>query len=121
MFDDSSRFLRKLSPDAKFALIDYLGNRVRNVRFFSYGSNMNKNKFKEDMKQAAKKLKLPLKDESKLCLDPSTIKRELLHFRRELSNESLRGRAFSIYPSMNDKVEGICHNIDFSVLPAFLR
>ena len=121
MFDCSSRFLGELSPDAKFALMDYLGNSVGNVRFFSYGSNMNKKKFEEDMRQAADKLQLPLKDKTKLCLDPSAIKRSLRHFRRELSNESQSGRAFSIYPSINDKVEGICHNVDFSVLPAFLK
>ncbi|MGD0204651.1 MAG: hypothetical protein ABSC20_12215 [Candidatus Bathyarchaeia archaeon] len=105
-------FESKLAIDTQLNLFDYLQNRAEHVRFFSYGSNMNKEKFADDMCNAANELKLTSEDKTKLELDPYAIKRTLLDFRRELSNESQLGRAFSIYPSENEKVEGICHNID---------
>jgi hypothetical protein len=104
-------------------LLVYVGDQVEHVRFFSYGSNMNEKKFKADMEKRAEELNLNLSEEdrAKLELDKSAIKRVLLNFRRELSNESQHGRAFSIYPSLDDTVEGICHDIAVSVLPIFLE
>jgi len=43
--------LEKLAEDSKSTLIEYLSERAERVRFFSYGSNMNKKKFKEDMEK----------------------------------------------------------------------
>jgi hypothetical protein len=119
-----SQSFEKLASDSMLTLLVYVGDRVKHVRFFSYGSNMNKKKFKADMEEAAEKLELKLskKDKDKLELDKFAVKRVLLNFKRELSNESkLHGRAFSIYPSLNNSVEGICHNIAVSVLPVFLK
>jgi len=113
-----------LAKDSRFTLVEYLADRVENVRFFSYGSNMNKSKFKKDMKDACKNLGLNLSkiDKTKLKLDEFAEKQVLLNFRRELSNESDKyGRAFSISPFLEDKVEGICHDVHVSVLPAFLK
>jgi len=116
--------VEKLAEDSKSTLIEYLADRIENVRFFSYGSNMNKEKFKKDMEEAKKKLGLKLseKNKTKLELDKFSEKRVLLHFKRELSNESVRhGLAFSIRLSLGSKVEGICHDVHVSVLPAFLK
>ena len=113
-----------LAKDSKSILIEYLTDRVGHVRFFSYGSNMNKKKFKDDMEEATKKLKLKLseKGKTKLELDEFSEKRVLVNFKRELSNESARhSRAFSIHFSLGSKVEGICHDVHVSVLPAFLK
>ena len=115
--------LEILAKDSKSALIEYLADRVERVRFFSYGSNMNKEKFKEDMENAARKLKLKLskKDKRKLELEKPE-KRVLINFKRELSNESKQhGRAFSICCSLGCEVQGICHDVSVSVLPAFLK
>lgn len=116
--------LEKLAKDSKSTITEYLADHTENVRFFSYGSNMNKKKFRKDMEEEAKKLKLKLseRDEAKLELDERSEKRVLADFKRELSNESEKhGRAFSICGSLDNTVEGICHNIHVSVLPAFLK
>ena len=118
------KYLEMLAKDSESTLIEYLADRVERVRFFSYGSNMNKKKFKDDMKEAADNLELKLseKDKNKLELDEFSEKRVLLHFKRELSNESEQhGRAFSICCSLGSEVEGICHDVHVSVLPAFLK
>jgi len=118
-----ARSLFKLPVDSQLVLLSYLENKIEHFRFFSYGSNMNKEKFANDMQISATNLGLSIssKNKSKLELDPQAVKRTLLDFRRELSNESQKGRAFSIYPSENEKVEGICHDVDIFVLPAFLK
>jgi len=116
--------IENMAPDSKATLIEHLADRVEYVRFFSYGSNMNKKKFKDDMKEKARKIKLKLskKDKTKLELDKLATRRVLLNFNRELSNESQQhGRAFSICLSLGSRVEGICHDIHVSVLPAFLK
>jgi len=116
--------LEKLAEDSKSTLIEYLSERAERVRFFSYGSNMNKKKFKEDMEKAAKELELKLseKDKCKLELDKFSERRVLINFRRELSNGSVQhGRAFSICCSFGGKVQGICHDVHVSVLPVFLK
>lgn len=117
-------FLEKLADDSKSVLIEYLADRVEYVRFFSYGSNMNKEKFYIDMQEATGKppSKLSKKYRKKLELDEFAEKRVLECFSRQLSNESINhGRAFSICCSVGGKVEGICHNIHVSVLPFFLK
>jgi len=116
--------LEKLTNESRMALFAHLAECVEHVRFFSYGSNMNKRKFKRDMEKAACELNLDLSEEDRknLELDKSSEKRILEDFKRELSNDSKRhGLAFSICCSSGSKVEGICHNIHVSVLPAFLR
>jgi hypothetical protein len=116
--------IENLADDSKSALIEYLAEHTENVRFFSYGSNMNKEKFRKDMKNAADELKLTLseKEENRLELDKFAEKRVLEGFNRQLSNKSIKhGRAFSICCSVGSSVEGICHNIYVSVLPAFLK
>lgn len=113
-----------LAKDSRSTLIEYLEDCVERVRFFSYGSNMNKKKFKEDMKKAAEDLKLKLseKEKTRLELDKLSKKRVLANFKRELSNESEQhGRAFSIFCSSGNGVQGICHDVHVSVLPAFLK
>jgi hypothetical protein len=116
--------IEKLADDSRAVLIEYLAEHTQYVRFFSYGSNMNEKKFYTDMKENAGKLglKLSKEDESKLELDEFAEKRVLENFSRHLSNTSINhGRAFSICCSVGSKVEGICHNIHVSVLPAFLK
>lgn len=85
---------------------------------------MNREKFHNDLEEAANELKLTLseKEENKLELDKFAEKRVLEGFNRQLSNKSIKhGRAFSICCSVSSRVEGICHNIHVSVLPAFLK
>ena len=104
MTDKLSESLETLAKDSKLTLIEYLANRAEYVRFFSYGSNMNKEKFKADMEKAAKDLKLEvLKNEkTQLELDKFSKKRILENFKRGLSNESEQhGLAFSICSSLN--------------------
>jgi len=124
MNDNLVESLKKLKDDSKSTLIEYLAEHTEYVRFFSYGSNMNREKFHNDMKKRADELGLKLseKEKNNLELDNFAEKRVLLHFKRELSNKSERhGRAYSIAFSLNSKVEGICHNVHVSVLPAFLK
>lgn len=119
-----SESLEILAKDSKLTLIEYLANRAEYVRFFSYGGNMNKEKFKADMEKAANDLKLKLSknERTRLELDKFSKKRILVNFKRGLSNESEQhGLAFSICSSLNSKVGGICHNVHVSALPAFLK
>jgi len=124
MSDKLFESLETLAKDSKLTLMEYLANRAEYVRFFSYGSNMNKEKFKADMEKAEKDLKLKLSknEKAKLELDKLSKKRVLVNFKRGLSNESEQyGLAFSICFSLNSRVGGICHNVHVSVLPAFLK
>jgi hypothetical protein len=81
---------------------------ANSVRFFSYGSNMNEKKFRNDMKN-----EIGLVNKTNVTL---------LGFKRTLSNYSEGyGVAFSIRASPSDRVEGICHDIPIEFLEVFLR
>ena len=108
------QILKKLNACSKSALLEYAMEYVQdkvNFRFFSYGSNMNEEKFRKDMKKAGKEIGLI-----------NVSKRKLSGFKRTLSNKSKRhGIAFSIYRSIGAEVEGICHDIPIEALEAFLK
>lgn len=101
----------KMAMDSRSVLLDYIADKIESFRFFSYGSNMNEEKFREDMKEAGKEIGL---------INPK--KRNLLGFKRTLSNKSRHhGIAFSICGSASAQVEGICHDIPTDALKAFLK
>lgn len=98
----------KLTPDARSILEENMSEKAKSVRIFSYGSNMNENKFRGDMKS-----KIGLINKTKATLND---------FKRTLNNDSERhGVAFSICSSPGSKVEGICHDIPIELLEDFLR
>jgi len=100
-------FLEKMAPNSRSVLEDCIRGKVKSVRFFSYGSNMNEKKFKEKMK-------------GKIGLVNRTTA-TLAGFKRTLSNDSkTHGVAFSICCSPSDEVEGICHDIPIELLEDFL-
>jgi len=81
------------------------------LRFFSYGSNMNEQKFREDTKRCCYEFGLITAE-----------KRTLAGFKRVLCNKSKNhGLAFSIHPSDKDNVEGICHDVPIEGLESFLK
>lgn len=101
-------FLKKMTPDSRSVLEEWIAAKANSVRFFSYGSNMNEKKFRLDMKN-----KIGL-------VNKTTV--TLTGFKRTLSNDSEKhGAAFSIRASPGDKVEGICHDIPIELLEVFLR
>jgi len=101
----------KMAMDSRSVLLDYIADKIESFRFFSYGSNMNEEKFREDMKEAGKEIGL-INDK----------KRKLSGFKRTLSNKSrYHGIAFSICGSASAEVEGICHDIPTDALKAFLK
>lgn len=100
--------LKKMEPDSRAILEEYIWEKAKSVRFFSYGSNMNEKKFKRDMK-------------GKIGLVNKTTA-TLAGFKRTLSNKSEKhGAAFSICCSSGDAVEGICHDIPIELLEDFLK
>jgi hypothetical protein len=101
------KMLEKMAPDSRSTLEECIMKRAQSVRFFSYGSNMNEGKFREDMG-----------GEIGLVNRTTVV---LTGFKRTLSNGSRRGIAFSISCSPEDKVEGICHDIPIEHLERFLK
>lgn len=108
------QILKKLSACSKGALLEYATEYAQdkvNFRFFSYGSNMNEEKFQDDMKEKNAELSL---------INP---KKAVLHgYKRILGNKSKRhGLAFTICISKESNVEGICHEIPLNYLDTFLK
>lgn len=100
--------LDKMAPDSRSTLEKCLLKKARSVRFFSYGSNLNENKFRKDINE-----KIGL-------VNKTTV--TLAGFKRTLSNKSKnQGIAFSISCSPENKVEGICHDIPIALLEDFLK
>jgi len=101
--------VKKLPLESK-SVFEGIPKDSASIRFFSYGSNMNEEKFKIDMKEAGKEIGL---------ISPQ--KRTLENFKRTLSNESKHGLAFTIIHCKGEAVEGICHDIPLQELDAFLK
>lgn len=80
------------------------------MRFFSYGSNMNEEKFREDTKKHGFEFGL------------ENVKRATLQgYKRILGNKSSNhGLAFTICPSEKEQTEGICHDIPLQGSKSFL-
>jgi hypothetical protein len=47
---NKKKFLEKMAPDSRKILEDLVWEKASSIRFFSYGSNMNEGKFRNDMK-----------------------------------------------------------------------
>lgn len=107
------QILKKLDEASKGALLKYATEHQDevNFKFFSYGSNMNEEKFKDDMREKNAELFL------------TNPKRAVLQgYKRSLGNKSKRhGLAFTICASEDGNVEGICHDIPLDCLSAFLK
>jgi hypothetical protein len=105
-----SEVVKRLDRDSELVLTGTISETVGKIRVFSYGSNMNEEDFKKEMKQRC----------YELCLE-GTEKRTLFGYRRTLNNKSgSHGIAFSIHHYRSGYVEGICHDIPIEALGAFL-
>lgn len=106
---------KKMTQRSNTVLRDYfvelMPNGTTNLRFFSYGSNMNEGKFREDTRKAGFEFDLKKAE-----------KRVLQGYKRILGNKSVNhGLAFTILPSEGERVEGVCHNVPIEGLKAFLK
>jgi cation transport regulator ChaC len=105
-----SEVVKRLDRDSELVLTDTISEAVGKIRVFSYGSNMNEEEFKKEMKRHGYELGLK-----------RAKKRTLSGYRRSLDNESgSHGIAFSIHRYESGHVEGICHDIPIEALGAFL-
>lgn len=115
MSRDLKSILKKIAEYSRTILCEYISklpsNKVPNFRFFSYGSNMNEGKFREDTRSSGYEFGLV-----------NARKRVLKGYKRILGNKSENhGLVFTICPSEKDQVEGICHNVPIEGLESFLR
>ncbi|MGA3289918.1 MAG: gamma-glutamylcyclotransferase family protein [Candidatus Bathyarchaeia archaeon] len=115
MSDNLKSVFSKIAQCSGIALKEYIDKfcpgGISTLRFFSYGSNMNEEKFKEDTRQAGFEFGLV-----------NVKKATLQGYKRILGNRSKRhGLAFTICLSENDMTEGICHDIPIAGLEAFLK
>lgn len=112
---DLKSVLEKISECSRIALHYYIAKfssaEVDDFRFFSYGSNMNEGKFREDTRESGYEFGLR-----------EAEKRTLSGYKRILGNKSKNhGLAFTICPSEKDQVQGICHNVPLNGLASFLK
>lgn len=106
--------LKRMDQQSSMVIWEYFSkfipNGATNIRFFSYGSNMNEGKFREDTREKGHEFGL-IKAE----------KRVLQGYKRDLGNSSVRhGLAFTILLSKRDQIDGICHDVPIEGLEAFL-
>ena len=105
-----SEVVKRLDYNSELALTSTISEAIRRVRVFSYGSNMNEEDFKKEMKKHGYELGLE-----------GVEKRTLSGYIRVLNNKSTsHGIAFSIHRHKTGHVEGICHDIPIEALGAFL-
>jgi diadenosine tetraphosphate (Ap4A) HIT family hydrolase len=106
---------KKMQPRSGKVLSKYVSEFTLNVdahlRFFSYGSNMNEEKFRVDTRRGGYEFGL---------FNPK--KRVLPQYERVLGNESIKyGLAFTICPCESEHMEGICHDVPIGGLDSFLQ
>lgn len=105
---------KKMTQRSGTILLEYTSksssDKVTNLRFFSYGSNMNEGKFRRDTKKSGYEFGL------------ENVRTAVLRdYERVLGNRSkYYGCAFTICPSEGEQVEGICHDVPIEGLEAFL-
>lgn len=107
--------LKKTAQHSSMVLLEYISESMPNgaisLRFFSYGSNMNEEKVREDTRKKGYEFGLE-----------NAERRILEGYKRVLGNISANhGLAFTICPSEERKVEGICHDVPIEGIKAFLR
>ena len=114
MEDYLQKLLKQMSEYSSEILRNYcvkIPSRNRDLRFFSYGSNMNESKFREDTRNCGYEFGLI-----------NVRKAVLQDHKRILGNDSKNnGLAFTIRPSKGDSVEGICHDVPMKGLYSFLK
>ena len=107
--------LKKMAQCSAIVLHEYISkfmlNEIAELRFFSYGSNMNEGKFREDTRRNGYEFRL------------EKVKNGILKgYKRILGNDSINhGLAFTICPSKKEQVEGICHDVPIKGLNSFLK
>jgi hypothetical protein len=106
--------LHSLGSCSRIAFQEYISTslpeKYASVRFFSYGSNMNEGKFREDTRRNGHEFGL---------INPNEA--ILKGYKRMLGNRSKHhGLAFTICPAKKENVEGICHDVPIDGLTAFL-
>lgn len=85
--------------------------KVLTLKFFSYGSNMNEGKFRDDTQKYGFEFGLE-----------NAKKTTLQGYKRILGNKSKNyGLAFTICPSEKEQTDGICHDIPMQGLKSFLE
>jgi hypothetical protein len=107
--------LLRMAQCSSIFLQDYISkfypNEVSSLRFFSYGSNMNEEKFRKDTKKHGFEFGLE-----------NVQKTTLQGYKRILGNKSKNhGLAFTICPFRKEQTEGICHDIPIQGLESFLK
>lgn len=114
MEDYLQKLLNQMSECSGEILCDYVSKYLQGkecLRFFSYGSNMNERKFREDTRNC--------------CYEFGLInvqKAVLQNYKRVLGNDSKNhGLAFTIRPSEGASIEGICHDVPMKGLRSFLK
>jgi len=106
---------KRISKCSNVVLHEYSSKFMPNgfacLRFFSYGSNMNEGKFREDTRRNGYEFGL------------ENVKKGVLKgYKRILGNKSEKhGLAFTICSSERDQVEGICHDVPIKGLNSFLK
>jgi hypothetical protein len=106
-----TNIIERLDQNPRIALSGFTSEKIQKVRFFSYGSNLNEDDFREEMKNKGYE-----------CGLINVDKRTLQGYRRFLNNESTsHGLAFSIHYYKSGSTQGICHDIPIEALDAFLE
>ena len=112
--DYLQNLLNQISRRSGEILCDYVLKYLQgreSLRSFSYGSNMNESKFREDTRNCGYEFGLI-----------NVRKAVLKDYNRLLGNDSKNhGLAFTIHPSEGSCVEGICHDIPMKGLCSFLK